>query len=152
MNTEKELLIAFLAATLNLPTESVAEVLYKKSDDGTGEVLQENALDALKTLDKERVAKLKPDTKVFFDNGYKKAQAEVSAKYENLIREKTGVQTDEVGEDLIVAAISHIAKPNKLDDEKVKTHPIFLQHEKTWKEKLENETKERESAIEAMKS
>ena len=69
---EKEILTAFLGATLNLPTDKLAEILYKKADDGTiTEDLQENALDALKNLDKERIGKLKPDTKEFFNNGYK---------------------------------------------------------------------------------
>lgn len=86
--TDRELLLAYLGVTLNLSPDSIAESLYKKSDDGTQtDEIQEGALEALKSLDKERITKIKPDTKTFFDNGYKKAQVEISEKYEKMIRE-----------------------------------------------------------------
>lgn len=138
--THIELLNAFVAKTLNMAPESVAELLYKKSDDGTiTDELNEGAIDALTSLDRERVAKLKPDTKAFFDNGYKKAQAEVSEKYEKMIREKTGIETDLVGEELVSAGIAHVSKPGKMDDDKVKVHPLFLSLEKSSREMLEAE-------------
>ena len=149
---EKEILTAFLAATLNLPTERIAETLYKKSDDGTiTEDIQENALDALKALDKERVSKLKPDTKLFFDNGYKKAQAEVSADWEKKIREKSGVDADITGEELLTVAFEKVSKSPKLDDDKVKTHPLFLALEKKAIEDLKAAKAEGQTALDTFK-
>lgn len=128
--TEKELLLAYLGVTLNLSPERIAESLYKKSDDGilTDEI-QEGAIDALKSLDKERITKIKPDTKEFFNNGYKKAQVEISQKWEKLIREKTGADEALEGEELLLAGLEKVAKP-KLEDDKVKLHPLFISREK----------------------
>ena len=145
---EKEILTAFLGATLNLPTDKLAEILYKKADDGTiTEDLQENALDALKNLDKERIGKLKPDTKEFFNNGYKKAQSEVAANWEKQIREKFGVEAELTGEELLAAALEKVSKPSKLDDDKVKTHPLFLALEKKAIEDLKAAKTEWEKAL-----
>ncbi len=128
--TEKDLLLAYLGVTLNLSPERIAESLYKKSDDGilTDEI-QEGAIDALKSLDKERITKIKPDTKEFFNNGYKKAQVEISQKWEKLIREKTGADETLEGEELLLAGLEKVAKP-KLEDDKVKLHPLFISREK----------------------
>ena len=129
--TEKELLLAYLGVTLNLSPERIAESLYKKSDDGilTDEI-QEGAIDALKSLDKERITKIKPDTKEFFNNGYKAAESKISERYEKMIRDKTGVEDATLqGEELLLAGLEKVAKP-KLDEDKVKTHPWVLAREK----------------------
>lgn len=133
----KETFLAFLGKTLNIPAEQLADLLYKKSDDGQPtDELNPGALDALLKLDAERVDKLKPDTKQFFDNGYKKAQAELSERWEKLIREKFGI-TDEVkGDELVAAAFEKAGKKPAMEDEKVKTHPLFLQLEKQYRDDL----------------
>lgn len=149
---EKEILSAFLGATLNLPTDKIAELLYKKSDEGTlTDEIQDGVLDALKNLDKERVSKLKPDTKQFFDNGYKKAQAEVSANWEKLIREKTGIDADLTGEELLIAAIEKVGKPSKMDEDKLKSHPLYLALEKKALEDVKAARSEGLQALEAYK-
>lgn len=56
--TEKEILVAFLAKTLNQAPEQLAELLYQTSDEG--ETLKDDALNALLALDADRVQKLKP--------------------------------------------------------------------------------------------
>lgn len=150
---EKEFLIAYLAATLGLPSDKVAESLYKKADDGTlTDELQEGALDAVKLLDTERVKKLKPDTKQFFDNGYKKAQADVSEHFEKMLREKFGIDDQELkGEQLIVAGLEKVAKP-KMDDDKVKLHPLFVSREKELLALAEAARQEGQSALEQFKA
>lgn len=150
----KELITAFLAKTLNMAPESVAELLYKKSDDGATltEEIQEDALNALLKLDSERVGKLKPDTKTLFDNGYKKAQAEVSEKWEKMIREKFGIEADVTGEDLVMTAHQMASKPPKQADDQVKAHPLYLQLEKKYQSDLEAAKAEGQKALEEFKT
>lgn len=150
----KELITAFLAKTLNMAPESVAELLYKKSDDGATltEEIQEDALNALLKLDSERVGKLKPDTKTLFDNGYKKAQAEVSEKWEKMIREKFGIEADVTGEDLVMTAHQMASKPPKQADDQVKAHPLYLQLEKKYQADLEAAKAEGQKALEEFKT
>ncbi|MCB0541907.1 MAG: hypothetical protein KDC70_00230 [Saprospiraceae bacterium] len=145
----KETFLAFLGKTLNINPDRLAEILFKKSDDGTTltEELNEGVLDTLVRLDVERVAKLKPDTKPFFDNGYKKAQSEVSEKWEKAIREKFGIADELTGDELLTAAVEKSTKAPKLDDDKVKSHPLFVQLERKAADDLRAAKEEGERAL-----
>lgn len=149
---EKDILTAYLGVTLALPSDKIAATLYKTADDGTiTDEIQEGAIEALKALDKERISKVKPDTKQFFDNGYKKAQAEISEQFEKMIRDKMGVEdTDLKGEQLLIAGLEKVAKP-KLEDEKVKLHPLFISREKELLAQIEAEKIEGQKALEEFK-
>lgn len=143
--------MGFLSKTLNLENEQLAELLYKKSDDGTlTDELTENALDTLLSLDAERVSKLKPDTKGIFDNGYRKAQAEVSQAWEKRIREKFGVDADLQGDAILDAIASKHAEPGK--QKEVKTHPEYIALEQQMRKALEEKEAEMSAQIEAVKS
>lgn len=151
--SEKEIFLAYLSSTLNLAPERLAETLYKKSDDGAiTDELEEGALNSLLAMDKDRVAKHKGDGKTQFDNGYKKAQAEVSAAWEKRIKEKFGVDSDETGDELLLAALEKSARPSKLDDEKVKTHPLFLKLEKETSAAIAAAKQEGLTALEQFKA
>lgn len=139
--SEKEILIAFLGKTLNRPLEQVAPLLYKKGDDDTlTEEISETALSDLIALDAERVAKLKPDTKTFFDNGYKKAQAEIADGLEKSVRDVFGVDKEGKlkGSDLLNAVKAATAKQadEPLPIDKVKVHPEFLAMEQALRKQL----------------
>lgn len=77
--------MGLLSKTLNLDADKLAEILFKKSDDGEiTDELNEDALKEVLRLDAERVSKIKPEpanTKEIFDNGHKKAEKEVSEKW-----------------------------------------------------------------------
>lgn len=141
--SEKEILIAFLGKTLNRPAEQIAPLLYKKGDDNETltEEISDTALDELIRLDADRVAKLKPNTKEFFDNGYKKAEAEVAAKLEKTLREKFGVDTEgrlkgDALTDAIKAAMAEKQGATMTTDE-IKLHPDFLAMERRYKKEME---------------
>lgn len=150
--TEKEILFAFLAETLNLPSESVADLLYKKADDVLTDEILPGALDAIKNLDKERVAKLKPNTKEFFDNGYKKAQAEISAKFEKELKETFGLDSELTGSELLAEAHKVAAKVPAIEDDKVKVHPLFIKLEKDSRAAVEAAKAEGETALNNFKA
>lgn len=123
-----ELLLAYLGKTLNLPSEEVAELLYKKSDDGTlTDQLNETALESLLAKDAERVQALKgsADTKQVFDNGYKKGQKEALEQLEKTVRAEFKADVDKQGIDLVKHVVAQAAK-TKLGDDEVKVHPLYL--------------------------
>lgn len=131
--TDKELLSAFLSATLNMDESGVAS-LYK---DGGTELLPE-ALDILKTKDVERVKKLKPNTQEFIDNGYKKAQSEIMSKLEKEFREKTGFNSEKKGIDLFVEYAESKIQSTDITEDAVKRHPMYISTvDKLSKEKEE---------------
>ena len=139
--SEKEILIAFLAKTLNRPIEQVAPLLYKKGDDDAiTDEISETALNDLISLDAERVAKLKPNTKEFFDNGYKKAQSEIADAFEKSVRAKFDVDKEGKlkGDDLLNAVKAATAKQadELLPIDKVKVHPEFLAMEQALRKQL----------------
>ena len=150
----KDLLIAFLGKTLNLLAEQLAELLYKKSDDGSlTEDLNEGALTQLLAMDSERVNKLKPNTKEFFDNGYKDAEAKVSSKWEKTLREKFGVDAEgQLRGEALADAIKATLADAGMKPDKVKLSPEYLALEKQMREQIEAAKSEYEKQMEAMKS
>jgi len=134
-----EFLIAFLGKTLNIAPEQVADILYKKADDGKHtDQLNESALQSLLAADAARVQKLKgdTDTKTVFDNGYKKGQSEALTKMEKSLREKAGVESDKTGEDLVLEVLSKVGK-SQLSEDQIKLHPLYLSLESKAKAELE---------------
>lgn len=131
--TEKELLFGLLSATQNMDEAGVTS-LYK--DGGTE--LKDDALEILKKLDIDRVQKMKPDTKKFFDDGYKKAQGEALTKLEKEFREKTGFSSEKKGIDLFVEYADSKVQSTDITEDAVKRHPLFISTvDKLSKEKEE---------------
>lgn len=140
----EELLIAFMSKTLNMDNESVAELLYKKSDDGKiTKELNPDALNGFLAKDAERIAKVKPAGKskdakeTDFDNGYKAAEKKISEKWEKQLREEFGITDAEAkGDKLITLAKTTAAEAKPLENDKVKVHPLYLALEKKAAEDL----------------
>lgn len=134
--TEKELVTGLLSAAYQMDETGVAS-LY--NEDGS---LKDDALDNLKRVDAERIQKLKPDTKKFFDDGYKKATSESLTKYEQSIQEAFKIKSDKKGIELISEIISAQAKANgtELNEDAIKKHPHFIST-------VDRLSKEKEEAI-----
>ncbi len=146
-------LIEFLSKTLNMDADRLAEILYKKSDDGTtSEELNEDILPKLLDLDKGRIAKIKEEGKGSFDNGYKKAQKEISEQWENRIKTAFELETDAVGEDLLTAIKEKAGSGGKTStDEDVKKHPMYLSLERKYLADLKAAKEEGEKSLEDFK-
>lgn len=150
-------IIAFLAKTLNIAPEQIAELLYQKSDDGilTSD-FREDSLSELLALDKQRIAELSKKGAQAHDNGYKRAQAEVSEKWETGIRAALNLPDGLIGEDLIAAAKEAFEKQKpkgKVEtDEDVKKHPLFLQTEAAFKRQLEDLARQKDEEFGAYKA
>lgn len=150
----KEILLGFAAKTLNMAPEQIADLLYKKSDDGklTDEPA-EDALAQLLALDAERVSKLKPDTREIFNNGYKKAEAEVAAKWEKGLREKFGIDPDnKLQGDALAEAIKAAMADAGMKPEKVKVSKEYLELEAIMRKTLADKEAEFKAQVEQIKN
>lgn len=139
----KELLFGFLTKTLNLSSEQLAELLYKKSEDGTlTEETSENALQSITDAMSKHIAGLKGSGtgKESFDNGYKKGVKEAREELERTAKAEFGIEGDLQGMALIREIAAKSSKSG-LDDDAVKRHPLYI--------KKENEVQEKAAAIEA---
>lgn len=149
----KDVFLGFLGKTLNMPVEEITKLLYKIGEDGnaTDETV-DDINDVLISLDTKRVQNLKGDPKKFRDEGYQRAQREVSEKYEKLIKETFGVKDEVTGEELVKAAFTAVKTTELLPEEKVKRSPLYLQLEKQYNEDLQKWQREKEEAVNGVKS
>lgn len=149
----KEIFLGFLSKTLNMDAEELAELLHKKSDDGTiTDEVNENALQTLLQLDAERVQKIKPNTKEYFDNGYKKAKSETATQWEKRLREKFGIDPDgQLQGDALTDAIKATISDASTKPEKIKTHPEYLSLESAMRKQTEELKAQYEAELEKQK-
>jgi len=149
----KDIFLGFLSKTLNMDAEQLAELLHKKSDDGTiTDDVNENALQALLQLDAERVQKIKPNTKEYFDNGYKKAQSEIASQWEKRLREKFGIDPDgQLQGVALTDAIKATLSDASTKPEKIKTHPEYLSLESAMRKQAEELKAQFEAELEKQK-
>ncbi len=134
----KDFLTGVLSKTLNLDEAGVASLF---NEDGT---IKDESVQTILDLDVKRITGLKPDTKKFFDDGYKKASSEILNKRDKELQEKFGIKSDKLGIELVNEIISEQVKKSGVDlnDEAVKKHPLYI----ATVDKL---TKDKEDAIAA---
>lgn len=145
--------MGFLGKALNMSIEQLSELLYKKGEDGsiTDEPVDDME-EVLLQLDAKRVSNLKGDPKKFRDEGYQRAQREVSEKYEKIIRDTFGIKDEATGDDLVKAAFL-AAKANDMPaEEKVKRSPIYVELERKYNEDAQRWKREKEDAVNGVKA
>lgn len=135
--------MGLLSKTLNMDADKLAEVLFKKSDEKEGEYtdeLAEGALAKILQMDADRVAKLKPDTKEIFNNGFKKAEKEIAEQWESDLRKQFGVDAESKlqGSALVTAIKAAIAEQGKkgMEPDKVKLTKEYLDLETSMQDAL----------------
>lgn len=149
-----EIFLGFLSKTLNMDADRLAELLYKKADDGTlTDQISESALTALLDADTARVKALRDsaDGKGAFDNGYKKGQKEAMETFERTLRSEFKTESTAQGADLVKHIVAAQSKSKASDDE-VKLHPLFLKLEQEAKAQVEAAKAEAEQQIEQLKT
>jgi hypothetical protein len=150
-----EILTAFLAKTLNIGPDSIAELLYKKSDDGTLTTeLKDNALSELLAADAQRISKIKPsgNGKEQFDNGHKAGLKEAADKYEKAFRSKFNVDPDgKLQGDALVDAALQAASAASQNPDSVKRSAEYVALERQMREAIEAERQTAQQTIEAIK-
>lgn len=156
----KEILLKLVAKQNGISEDAAAELLYQKSeDDDTVMVLKKDALKTLLEKDKDRVAKLKTtevDKTKIYDEAYADAKKEILPKAEAKLAKKYGIEGDSFKLDKLVADIvskeTEGLQGDKLDENAVKKHPLYLTLERESKEAIESLTATHEEALNKVKS
>lgn len=130
MPTEKEVLNAFVSKTLNMDESGVAS-LYNED-----ESLKDDALETLSNKFAEKIQSLKPDTKKFFDDGYKKGQKESLSNFEKEAKAKFGLQSDKQGIELLEDLVLQYQKDHPEDPDKIKKSKFYIDAVSEFNKKL----------------
>ena len=142
------LMIDYLAKTLGKSNESISELLFKKSGDGTlTDEINEDALTELEDLHAEHVKATPADTlKAEYDRGHQQGKFEALSKEEEAIRKKYGIDSKGKLQQLIDEAVSKAAKAETSED-KILTHPLYLKLKTESEEAITTAKTEAESRI-----
>lgn len=123
---------SFITKVLNI-TDSELKALIYDTDADNKEVMKADADDILINKYAEKAKSHKDELTKKFDQGYQKAQKEVSEKYKTVLSEKLKFSTDkdDIAEifDELAETIQKKSK-STLSDDQVKVHPVFTQREK----------------------
>lgn len=124
----EQILMDYLAKTLGKTNEEIADILYKKGDDGKPtDQMADNALEALETLHEEHLSSLKGDEsalKAEFDKGHQAGKFEALSKLEETISKKYGLPKVKV--ETQIEALAKKAAEEAGTEDKVITHPRYL--------------------------
>jgi hypothetical protein len=150
----KELIMGFLSKTLNMDSESISEKLFKKSEDGQlTDDLTDNALSELLQFDAARVQKLREGSpkREELENQYKRGQKEALLELETKLKKKYDVTEEITGVSLVDSIVGKIQSV-KLDDEKVKMHPLVLDLQDKLTRQVDETKREYEARIAALET
>ena len=147
MATEKEVLHGLLSTVYQIDENGVAE-LYESDGE-----LKPEALQTLLERDAQRIAASKPDTKKYFDDGYKKGQSESLSRFEKEVANKYGIQSEKKGIELIEDLVAQFKLDNPDDPDKIKKSKFYIdaveqanrekaELEGTWSKKFEDYQKQ----------
>lgn len=140
---------AFLSKVLKMTDGDIDAIL------DASEATEETVLTALLEKDKDRVALLtKSKPGQTFQDGYKKAKAEVLTAFEKEVREKYGVDDETLtGVELVAKVIeteaAEAGKKVAITDDVIKKHPLYLRLEKESKKALTDKETEWKGKLEA---
>jgi len=129
---EKELLTGLLTKAYNKTSEEISALLYEKADDSDEVTLKEGALDLGLDLDTKRVEKLKSSAtldKTQIKNLRDQHIKEIMEDFEKKIKAAYGIESTSKGLDLVKEIIDQVSECD-ISDEKVKTHPLYVELEK----------------------
>lgn len=147
MPTAQEVLNGLLSTAYQMDESGVASLL--KED---GSEFKDDALQLLLSKDAERIQSLKPDTKKFFDDGYKKAQSETLSKFEREIADSFGLKSENKGIELIKDLVSQFSKDSGIDEDKIKKSKVYLDAIENLRKESEEMVKQKSLELDNFKS
>lgn len=129
----KSLMTDFLGKTLGKSDAEIADILFKKSDDGTlTDEISETALQSLETAHAEHLASLRDESgKDQYNEGHQKGKFEALSKEEEWLKKAYGLEGKGKLRDLIGEAVQ---KATAITEDKVQTHPLFVNAKNAWDE------------------
>ena len=123
----KQLTIQTLAKFLGKSPESVTELLFKKSDDGTGltDELNEDAMAQLEAIHADHIKGTGAEAlEAKYNEGHKAGKFEALSKAEDELRKQFGVEGKTLKD--VTAAIAAKAAQEAGTEDKVLTHPAYM--------------------------
>ena len=147
----KQIITGLLSKAYKLDDGKIAELLK----DGEENITEDTVIAALLSADSDRVATIKKtstDTAGKFQEGYAKAKKEERANFEKEIREKYGVESDNVGIELIDEVLTTKlgevkGKKGEVTEDDVKKHPVYQSLETRYKTDLKAKDSEWEAKL-----
>ena len=148
----KEVTIQALAKILGLTTDRVSEILFKKSDDGSlTDEINEDALSQIEQLHAEHIQKSGSETlQAEYDKGHKAGKHEALSKVEEDLRKKYGVEGKTISD--VAANIAAKAAQDAGTEDKVLTHPAYLNLKTSSEAQIEALKNDYESKFNTLKS
>jgi|694.fasta_scaffold38720_6 hypothetical protein len=123
----------FLSKTLGKTNEELTALLFQKADDGTlTDQISDDALSQLENLHQTHLQSLQDDAgKDQYNEGHQKGKFEALSKEEEWLKKSYNLQGRGKLRDLIAEAIQASAS---LTEDKVQTHPLFVNAKTAWEE------------------
>lgn len=138
----KQILLDYLTKTLGKSNEEVQAILYKKADDGTlTDQISESALHDLEELHAQHLEAAPADKlKSEYDRGHKAGTFDAKSKIQEHIKKVHGIE-DKTAEGAI-AKLATKSVEDATTEDKVKTHPIYLNRVNELENTIEAKTAE----------
>ena len=142
-----QIMLGYITKQYNISEDEAAELLFKKTEDGSAidkTKLKDDALKSILKMDADRVSTIKGsvDKTQIFNDAYDKAKKEVLSKEEKKIAEKYGI---ELGSLKLPGLIEEVVKKHlesnkksEVDEDKIKLHPAYLALEKNSKKAIDD--------------
>lgn len=129
----QSMMVDFLSKTLGKSNEELTAILFKKADDGTlTDQIADDALSQLESLHQTHLSSVREDAgKDQYNEGHQKGKFEALSKEEEWIKKSFNLQGKGKLRDLIAEAIQ---AGSNLTEDKVQTHPLFVNAKTAWEE------------------
>ncbi len=135
--TAQELLTDYLAKTLGKSGEDIAAIVYKTADDGSAtDQISDSALHDLEELHAQHVEAAPADKlKAEYDRGHKAGTFDAKSKIQEHLKKSYGIE-DKTAEGAIAKLATKPVEDATTED-KVRTHPVFVNEVTRLTETLE---------------
>ena len=131
----QKILNGVVSKTLNIDDGKFAEILK----DGDNELSESEIISKILKLDVDRIKTIKNENGTEkFQEGFKKAKKESLTELENELKDKYGIESSNMGLDLINEIVEKNSKPSETSEDDIRKSKIYLDLET----KLKNEIKE----------
>ena len=144
----KQILLDYLTKTLGKSNEEVQAILYKKADDGTlTDQISESALHDLEELHASHLNTAPADKlKAEYDRGHQTGTFDAKSKIQARIKKIHGIEAKDADTAIDLLAVK--AANDAGSEDKVKTHPIYLNAISALEAQLETERAESAAKME----
>lgn len=150
----KKIITGLLSKAYKLDDGKVAELLQDGKDDAN----ESAVLEALLSQDTERVSALLAKDTGKYQQGFAAGKKDSLTELEKAAKEAFKIESDKTGLELIEEIVSAEAKaksknaPKEITEDDVRSHSVFIEAQKRYKEELKQKDQEIETKVNEFKS